>query len=72
MGRETEEGGEEGGGRSTLAKRVMRPCCAAPRPCDSVQVIQTPEGGWWEGDMSGSHGWFPSYVQHLTPLLQAR
>ena len=30
------------------------------RKGDAITITQTPEGGWWEGTLSGKTGWFPS------------
>ncbi|XP_061823126.1 growth arrest-specific protein 7-like isoform X1 [Nerophis lumbriciformis] len=31
---------------------------------EMIKVVQSPPGGWWEGEKDGARGWFPSsYVQ---------
>ena len=31
---------------------------------DTIELLQTPAGGWWQGRMFGDEGWFPSnYVE---------
>lgn len=44
---------------------------------DLITLVRTPPGGWWEGRMRGSSGWFPSnHVQQLAiqalPTAEAR
>lgn len=41
-----------------------------------IRIVQQPEGGWWQGALGSSTGWFPS--NHVVPkdtpapLLESR
>lgn len=39
-----------------------------------ILVYQTPEGGWWEGELQGRSGWFPEgFVEHTgRPMVRPR
>lgn len=30
------------------------------KPSDRIELVETPEGGWWLGRLEGREGWFPS------------
>ena len=37
---------------------------------DTIELLQTPAGGWWQGRMLGDEGWFPSnYVETGTEVM---
>jgi len=37
---------------------------------DMIQVISQLESGWWDGDINGVRGWFPSNYCQTTTILE--